>query len=135
MFIRIRALLGCCVLLLVVAGVATGATRTTAAPVIVLDTIGSFSTSSAYPASSLPNSQSSGNTTGGEYWDGPEFTLPQRTTITEVGGFVTLVDQGDAPIVVQFRPALNGAPDPARVAGTATLSDDHAPWVYRYESA
>lgn len=130
MSIQRAALFVCCALLFLVAGVAAGATPTIGSPVVVLDTLGPFSTSSAY----YGGGAFYGVGTGGEYWAGPEFTLQQRTTITEIGAIVTLIDPSDAPIIVQIRPVLNGAPDPSRVSGTATLSDDRDPLAYRYES-
>jgi hypothetical protein len=125
----------CCVLLFVAGGVAAGASRAAGSPVVVLDTLGSFSTSSAFGAPNGPFGQGFGYGTGGDYWVGPKFTLQRPTTITEIGAFITLVDPSDAPITLQIRPALNGAPDPSRVVGSATLSDDHDPSMYRYESA
>ena len=53
-------------------------------------------------------------------FSGPEFTLTQTTTITEVGGFMTILTS--QPLPVEILPAANGVPDPSHVLGTFTLT-------------
>jgi hypothetical protein len=74
---------------------------------------------------------------------GPEFTLTQPTTITEIGGFVNNCGdifagspqcQGTLPFTVQIRPSANGIPDAATVLALFTLSHDDDPLVVSYES-
>ena len=75
---------------------------------------------------------------------GPEFTLTETTTITEIGGFlnncisiISGVPQcpDPSPLIVQIRPAEGGGPDLDTVLGTFTLSHDDDPLVISYESA
>jgi hypothetical protein len=66
---------------------------------------------------------------------GPQFTLTQRTVITEIGGFIA--DGGTAgtqPVVVQVRPSVNGQPDASTVLATFELSSDNDRFTWSYES-
>jgi hypothetical protein len=74
---------------------------------------------------------------------GPEFTLTQPTTITEIGGFVNNCGDivagspqcpGTLPFSIQIRPSTNGIPDAATVLASFTLSHDDDPLVISYES-
>jgi hypothetical protein len=74
---------------------------------------------------------------------GPEFILTQRTTITEIGGFVNNCGAivagspqcpGTLPFTVQIRPSRNGIPDAATVLASFVLSHDDDPLVISYES-
>ena len=75
---------------------------------------------------------------------GPEFTLTETTTITEIGGFVnncmTIISgvpqcPDPSPLAVQIRPSDGGVPDLDTVLGTFPLSHDDDPLVVSYESA
>jgi hypothetical protein len=68
---------------------------------------------------------------------GPEFTVSQRTVITEIGGFIAggvFSPPSQAQLVVELRPSVNGNPDPSTVLGTFVLSTDNDPFITSYES-
>jgi hypothetical protein len=97
----------------------------------------------ASPATHFSVFGSSGWTINSSQIVGPEFTLTQTTTITEIGGFVNncaSIDEGSpqcpgtVPFKVQIRPSRNGIPDPATVLASFTLSHDDDPLVISYES-
>lgn len=109
-----------------------------ATPVTVLDALGA-----ATPDTRFSVFGSGGKTVLASQLPGPEFALPQPTTLTEIGAFlnnckaiVAGVPQcpGALPFTVQIRPARNGAPDPATLLATLTLSHDDDPLVVAYES-
>lgn len=106
----------------------------------VLDTLKGVSTSTDFSVFGT-GGQGLGLTT---LLTGPEFTLTETTTITEIGGFVnncTSIISGvpqcpaPSPLAVQIRPADGGVPDLDTVLGTFTLSHDDDPLVISYESA
>lgn len=72
---------------------------------------------------------------------GPEFTLTQPTSITEIGGFLNNCKSsafpecpGTLPLIVQIRPSTNGLPDGSSILASFTLSHDNDPLVISYES-
>ena len=62
---------------------------------------------------------------------GPAFTVAQATVITEIGGFLT---SKSAPLLVQIRPSVAGAPDTSSVLATFVLSRHAIPSAIAYES-
>jgi len=75
---------------------------------------------------------------------GPEFTLTQRTVITEIGGFIDgfLVADGcgsscppTLPMIVEIRPSNNGVPDLSTVIASFVMSEDFNPFAVSYSSA
>lgn len=118
---------------------ALGPASAQAAPIVVLDTLGAATTTTTFSAIG-----SAGLTVGPEQHVGPQFTLTQRTRITEIGGFLNncgTITEGvpqcpsTSPLVVEVRRAVGGVPDPSGVVGSFTLSHDDAPLVVAYESA
>jgi Tol biopolymer transport system component len=104
----------------------------------ILDTLGT-----ATPGTTFSVFGSGGVVVSSSQVVGPRFTLAERTTITEIGGFVNNcasivggVPQcpGTLPFTVQIRPSLSGAPDPSSVLATLVLSHDDDPLVISYES-
>jgi hypothetical protein len=108
------------------------------ASITVLDTLGAatpdtqFSVFGAGGTSILPSQ-----------FVGPQFTLTQPTTLTEVGGFmnncISIVGgvplcPGTLPLTVQIRPSVNGVPDPFTVLGSFSLTHDNDPLTVSYES-
>lgn len=78
---------------------------------------------------------------GSERISGPEFTLDERTTLTEVGAFVescAFIDfgcpVGTPPFAVEIRRSVDGIPDTATALGRFVLSDDGDPTIVSYES-
>lgn len=74
---------------------------------------------------------------------GPEFTLTQPTTLTEIGAFVNNCSSiiggvpqcpVTLPLTVQIRPSINGVPDPSTVLGSFSLTHDNDPLTVSYES-
>jgi hypothetical protein len=106
-----------------------------AAPIVVLDTLGTATPETTFSA---PGS-GGGGTVGPEIHIGPRFTLTQATTITEIGGFVDNCGgaqcPGPSPVIVEVRRSVNGVPELSAVLGSFTLSDDRDPSVWSYESA
>ena len=94
----------------------------------ILDTLGVAS-----PATSFSVYGAGGASILDSNFVGPRFPLTQRTVIAEIGGFINVMT-GTMPVVVQIRPSVNGAPDPATVLGTYVLSNDNDPLLFSYES-
>ena len=109
------------------------------APVSILDSLGM-----ATPATEFPITESSGLAILESQFVGPEFTLTQPTTLTEIGAFVNsrcvIPDSGvpqcssPDPLIVQIRPSINGVPDASTVLASFVLSHDNDPLVVSYES-
>lgn len=109
------------------------------APVSILDTLGI-----ATPATQFPLFDSTGQGIFDFQFVGPQFTLTQPITLTEIGAFVNvrceIPDSGvslcssPSPLIVQIRPSVNGLPDPATVLASFFLSHDNDPLVVSYES-
>lgn len=106
---------------------------------VVLDTLGA-----ATPATKFSVFGSGGNGIFSEQFIGPQFTLPRRSVLTQVGGFVNNCDSilsgvpqcpNTRPFVVQIRRSVNGAPDPRLVVAAAPLTHDNDPLVVSFESA
>ena len=81
--------------------------------IAILDSLNGVPTSTVFPAVSgtgiLPFQ-----------FAGPEFTLTQTTTITEVGGFIAILST--QPILVEILSSVNGLPDPSHVLGVFPLT-------------
>lgn len=109
------------------------------APVSILDSLGT-----ATPATQFPLFESTGLGILDDNFIGPQFTLTQPTTLTEIGAFVNsrciftdddvALCSDPSPLIVQIRPALNGLPDPSTVLASFVLSHDNDPLVISYES-
>ena len=109
------------------------------APVSIVDSLGA-----ATPATKFPIIEATGLGIFDDSHVGPQFTLTQTTTLTEIGAFVNTScitnDDGVAlcseasPLTVQIRPSLNGVPDPTTVIASFVLSDDNDPLVVSFES-
>jgi hypothetical protein len=106
---------------------------------VVLDTLGT-----ATPTTKFSVFGSGGNGIFSEQFIGPQFTLPRRSVLTQVGGFVNNCDSilsgvpqcpNTRPFVVQIRRSVNGAPDPRLVVAAAPLTHDNDPLVVSFESA
>src|SRR6266542_5602707 len=82
------------------------ASRVAAADVTIVDTLGV-----ATPTTTFTIYGSWGAGILNTSYVGPQFTLAEPTTITEIGGCVNH-SRPDAPLVVEIRPSTNGAPDP-----------------------
>ena len=104
----------------------------------LLDALGA-----ATPATQFSVFGSGGSTILSSQVVGPEFTVTQPTTITEIGGFVNNCGDivagspqcpGTLPFTVQIRPSTNGIPDAATVLAAFVLSHDDDPLVISYES-
>jgi hypothetical protein len=127
------------VFMLAAALAAGGAAPASAAPTVTLvDTLGA-----ATPATTFSFLGSGGWSLSANELLGPQFTLTAPTLITEIGGFLNNCNAvilgvpqcpTTMPLVVQIRPSVNGAPDPATVLGTFVLSHDNQPLVVSYES-
>lgn len=105
----------------------------------MLDTLGA-----ATPTTRFSVFGSGGNGIFSEQFIGPQFTLPRRSVLTQVGGFVNNCDSilsgvpqcpNTRPFVVQIRRSVNGAPDPRLVVAAAPLTHDNDPLVISFESA
>jgi hypothetical protein len=92
----------------VVAGSASAAKPT---PFTILDTLGT-----ATPETVFSVEASGGITLNPLQWAGPEFTITDTTTITEIGAFIA-----GAAGEVQIRPARGGVPDNSVVIATLSL--------------
>lgn len=97
--------------------------------ITIVDTLGT-----ATPTTQFSLFGSGGQTIYSAQSLGPEFTLTESTTITEIGGFVNSQSL-NLPFTVEIRPSLNDGPDPNTVLATYTLSHDNDPFVVSYESA
>lgn len=104
----------------------------------IVDTLGA-----ATPTTKFSVFGSSGLAILQSQFAGPEFSLTEPTTITEIGGFVNNcisiiggVPQcpSPPPFVVQIRAAINGAPDSSSIIASFVLSNDGAPLLVSYES-
>ncbi|HUR49385.1 MAG TPA: HYR domain-containing protein [Acidimicrobiales bacterium] len=98
----------------------------------IVDTLGA-----AAPTTTFPLGPADGWTIGTSQFVGPEFTLTQRTVISEIGGFIAggvFSPPGQARLLVEIRPSVNGNPDPSSVLGTFALSTDNTPFTTSYES-
>jgi hypothetical protein len=108
------------------------------APVLASDTFTIVDTlGAATPTTKFDLGPADGWTISSSQFVGPEFTLTQRTDITEIGGFIAggvFSPPGQAQLVVQLRPSVNGNPDPSTVLGTFVLSTDNNPFITSYES-
>ena len=109
-----------------------------AADIIILDTLGT-----ATPSTTFSVFGAGGQSVFGSQLVGPRFNLAERTTITEIGGFlnncVSIIGgvpqcPGTLPFTVQLRPSVDGVPDPLTVLATLVLSHDDDPLVISYES-
>ncbi|MCA1702094.1 MAG: hypothetical protein LC808_02010 [Actinobacteria bacterium] len=74
---------------------------------------------------------------------GPQFTLTEITTITEIGAFLNVCRSiqlgvpdcpNNLPVTVEVQRAVNGLPDPTAVIATFVLSHDDDPLTVSYES-
>lgn len=95
--------------------------------ITILDSLNGVPTSTVFPAVS-------GTAILPFQFAGPEFTLTQTTTITEVGGFIAILST--QPILVDIVGSVNGLPDPSHVLGVFPLTVS-APLTYpqaTYES-
>ena len=110
-----------------------------ASPIVVLDTLGTATTGATFSVFG-----STGQGVFSEQSVGPQFTLTERTAITEIGGFVNVCEAiiggvpqcpSTSPFVAEVRASVNGVPDPSTVLGSFTLSHDDDPLVFSYESA
>jgi hypothetical protein len=118
-------------------GGVVGASRAIASDIAIVDTLG------VDPSTTFSTSGSAGTFIGTTELVGPQFTLSEKTEITEIGGFINARCRFPAPddcpaplsITVQIRPSVGGRPDFFRVLATFVLSDDGDPLVYSYESA
>lgn len=79
-------------------------------PVTVVDSLGAATATTVFDATG-----SGGISLLATQNVGPEFTITDKTTITEIGGFIS----GSAQ--VQIRPATNGLPDSSTVVATFSL--------------
>ena len=107
---------------------------------IVIDSIGDLPTSTRF---TQPGS--SGSLLDEHYSEGPEFTLTEATTLTEIGAYVEscygtyrgkyLEDCQPIPsIFVNIHRQLNGKPDVATMIASYTLSNDNDRTLISYES-
>ena len=104
----------------------------------IVDTLGA-----ATPTTKFSVFGSGGSSILGSQFVGPEFSLTEPTTITEIGGFVnnciSIVDgvpqcPSPPPFVVQIRAAINGVPDSSSIIASFALSNDGDPLLVSYES-
>jgi hypothetical protein len=107
--------------------------------VIVLDTLGA-----ATPSTVFSVFGAGGITIGGGQLAGPQFHIAAPTVITHIGTFANncrAIGAGvpncdsTSPFVVELYPSVGGAPDPARVLGSFTLSHDDNPLQVSFEAA
>ena len=123
--------------LVLVLAIAAGGTPRASAYYAVLDLLGSAS-----PTTTFSVWGTSSSLVDDYQLMGPRFTLEAPSRITEIGAFLNncSFDAGVPqcpemrPLLVQIRPALNGAPDPVNVIATYTLSDDNDPLTMTFES-
>lgn len=106
--------------------------------VSILDALGA-----ATPTTLFSVFGSGGATVMSSAFPGPEFTLTQATTITEIGAFLNNCRAinagvpdcpGTLPFIVQVRPSKDGVPDASTVLASFTLSHDNDPLIISYES-
>lgn len=80
---------------------------------------------------------------GNNQWVGPRFTLSAPTRITEVGGFVNVLQQGH-PLEIQMRREIDPlpppgypliGPPPGSLVSSFPLSNDNRPDSYHFETA
>jgi len=83
-----------------------------ASTITILDSLNGVPTTSVFPLAG-------GSAIISIQFAGPEFTLTQTTTVTEVGGFIAVLS---GPIVVYIVPAVNGLPDPSHILGTFPIT-------------
>src|SRR5688500_1830047 len=109
------------------------------APVSILDSLGTATTASQFGLL-----ESGGLAILENNFVGPQFTLTQPTTLTEIGAFVNSrcvsTEEGvplcssPSPLIVQIHPSVNGVPDASTVLASFVLSHDNDPLVVSYES-
>lgn len=98
----------------------------------IVDTLGA-----ATPTTKFSVFGSGGVSIFGSQFVGPEFSLTEPTTITEIGGFVNNgvpENPSPPPFVVQIRAAINGVPDSSSIIASFALSNDGDPLLVSYES-
>ncbi len=109
----------------------------TRAIVSIVDTLGA-----ATPTTQFSVVGSGGVSLLSSQFVGPEFTLAQPTTLTEIGGFVNNCGSivagkpqcpATLPFTVQIRPSTNGVPDASNVLASFVLSHDNDPLVVSCE--
>jgi hypothetical protein len=107
--------------------------------IIVIDSIGDLPTSTRFKQpGSWGGSLDEHNSTG------PEFTLTQTTTLTEIGAYVESCERSDCEypgggqpipsIFVNIHPQVNGKPDVTTVIASYRLSNDNDQTLTSYES-
>lgn len=102
------------------------------ATITVFDSLGA-----ATPATKFLASTTGGTSILETQFVGPQFTITQPTTLTEIGGFVNKICDfppcSSTPLTVQILPSIAGFPDPSRVLGSFSLTDDNDPDLVSYE--
>jgi hypothetical protein len=111
-----------------------------ASTITLLDTLGSATPTTVFSVFGI-----GGLTIGdGAGLVGPRFDIATPTVVTQIGGFVNncrIITNfvpdcpNTLPLVVQVRPAIAGAPDPATLLGSFTLSHDDDPLRVSFETA
>lgn len=106
--------------------------------IAIVDALGA-----ATPTTQFSVFGSGGRTVADFQHAGPEFTLTETTTLTEIGGFLNNCKDitagvpqcpGTLPFMVQVRPSVNGVPDASTVLASFAMSHDDDPLVVSYES-